>query len=322
MISLRGAPGVWSTQDITTPHNEGATELATGHTAEYKLFSSDLSLGFVEPAGDTPLPPLPAGSEKTVYLREAGGGYEALVSSGNVPPGCEFGGDSGPDISDINYEGSTQDMKHVILGINPKCPPPSVFGGLYEWSEGRLAPVDVLPDGEETHSGGSTGVSNDGSLVAWEYAEPSPPAPQEGFEALYLRDMARGETIQVAEGNGSASSFLDRDGSRLFYSSGGSFDVFEVSSGAGEPLAGKSTALVGSGGIEGLLGTSEDGTYVYFVDSEVLGDGADHGAESGGPNVYLEHYDEAEKAWAAPVFVALLSGEDSPDWNAGGISEH
>ena len=92
VISLRSAPGVWSTQDIATPHNEGATELAIGHEAEYKLFSSDLSLGLVEPVGDTPLPPLPAGSEKTVYLREAGGGYEALVSSGNVPPGCKFGG--------------------------------------------------------------------------------------------------------------------------------------------------------------------------------------------------------------------------------------
>ncbi len=38
VISLRSAPGVWSTQDIATPHYEGAAELAIGHEAEYKLF--------------------------------------------------------------------------------------------------------------------------------------------------------------------------------------------------------------------------------------------------------------------------------------------
>ena len=85
---------MWSTQDITTPHNEGATSgVPVGHLAEYKLFLSDLSFGLVERSGNTPSPPLPAGSEKTIYLREAGGGYEALVSAANVPSGCKFGGE-------------------------------------------------------------------------------------------------------------------------------------------------------------------------------------------------------------------------------------
>ena len=71
VISTREAPGSWQTSDIDTPHNEGATAVAVGHGAEYKLFSTDLSVGLVEPADDTPLPPLPADAERTLYLREA-----------------------------------------------------------------------------------------------------------------------------------------------------------------------------------------------------------------------------------------------------------
>ena len=73
--------------------------------------------------------------------------------------------------------------------------------------------------------------------------------------------------------------------------------------------------------MEGVIGASEDGSYVYFVDSDVLGDGAEHGAESGGHNLYVEHYDEASKAWAPPVFIALLSGEDIPSWAPGGMPD-
>ncbi len=263
--------------------------------------------------GDTPLPPLPAGSEKTVYLREAGGGYEALVSAGNVPPGCKFGG-NGEGAGGVEFVDGTPDMRHVILGTNknfgPVCLSPGVYGGTYEWSEGRLAPIGVLPDGEVV-GGGFAGVrgglSNNGSRVVWVY----------GGE-LYLRDMVSHETVPVAGTEAEPANFQIGDGedSRVFYTaSDGSLNVFEVTSGSGEPLAGKSTELVAEkGGVGGVIGTSEDGSYLYFVDGDVLGDGADHGAEKGGDNLYVEHYDSASKAWAPPLFIALLSGEDISSW--------
>ncbi len=302
VISLRGAPGVWSTQDIATPHNEGAAELPIGETSEYRLFSGDLSLGFVQPVGHTPLGSLPAGSEKTVYLREADGEYEALVTSGNVQPGCKFGGRN-EIYGGVRFVDGTPDMSHVLV-TGPGCLSPGSVEGLYEWSEGKLNPVDVLPDGEA--EGGSLagvrrGISNDGSRVVWESGG-----------VLFLRDMVSGETVQVAEG----ASFQIGDGeeSRLFFTSGGSLDVFEVTSGSGEPLAGETRKLAESG-VEGeVLGAGEDGSYVYFVDSGVLGDGAERGAESGGHNLYVEHYDETAKAWEPPSFIALLSSEDSPTW--------
>ncbi len=317
VISLRGAPGVWSTQDITTPHNEGTTELAIGHSAEYKLFSSELSLGLVEPNGHTPLPPLPAGSEKTVYLREADGGYEALVSAGNVPPGCKFGG-NGVGAGGVQFVDGTPDMSHVILSTDenfgPVCLSAGVYGGSYEWSEGRLRPIGVLPDGEVT-GGGLAGVrdaiSDDGSRVVGVSSA-----------GLFLRDMVRGETVLVPEGED--FQIGDSEESRLFFINGGDLDVFEVTSGSGEPLAGKTTKLTESGGVEGVvMGAGEDGSDVYFVDSGVLGDGAEHGAESGGDNLYVERYDEAAKAWAPPMFIALLSSEDAHDWRVseGNLSE-
>ena len=215
----------------------------------------------------------------------------------------------------MEFVDGTPDMRHVILDTNqyfgPVCLSPGVYGGTYEWSEGGLAPIGVLPDGEVV-GGGFAGVrgglSSDGSRVVW----------VDGG-GLYLRDMVSRETVLVAGTEAEPADFQIGDGEespRVFYTaSEGSLNVFEVTSGSGESLAGKSTELVGEGGVDGVIGTSEDGSYLYFVDGNVLGDGAEHGAESGGDNLYVEHYDAASKAWAPPVFIALLSGEDSASWS-------
>ena len=51
LLSKR-AGGVWSTQDIATPHQAPAG-VALGNRSEYKQFSADLSRGAVEPEGAT-----------------------------------------------------------------------------------------------------------------------------------------------------------------------------------------------------------------------------------------------------------------------------
>jgi len=82
------------------------------------------------------------------------------------------------------------------------------------------------------------------------------------------------------------------------------------------------------------LGASEDGSSVYFVANGVLSEDArSHGAKlgacqrpnSGEPvapnaecNLYYEHFSGETKTWEAPRFVAILSQEDSPDWNGSG----
>ena len=343
VISNRVVPGSWATADITTAHDEGPSLPAVGQSAEYKLFSSDLSLGLVAPAGRTPLPPLPAGSEKTIYFREANGAYKALVTSGNVPPGTKFGG-NGEVAGAFAFVSASPDLSHVVVNsqVALEAGAPAA-GGLYEWAGGKLQLVSVLPDKERTsqgvlgdHGDEITGVvrhaiSDDGSRVVWE-----------GAGGLYLRDVARGETVQVdaaEEGLPETSGTshyrtASRDDSRVFFTSGrrltaGSTSdseledryVFEVTSGAGEPLAGKVRDLTAMDGgedasVQGVIGASEDGSYVYFVAGGLLGDARAHGAE-GGHYLYVAHYEAGAGAWSAPKFIAALSAGDGPTWGYG-----
>jgi DNA-binding beta-propeller fold protein YncE len=348
VFSNRIAPGSWQTNDISTAHDEGATEVAVGHSAEYKLFSPDLSYGLVEPEGDTPLPPLPAGAEKTVYLRTAAGGYEALVTSANVPAGTKFGGDGGGEAA-FEFITASPDLSHVVLrsGI-PLTSTPGVVGGLYVWSEGTLQLASVLPDGTpvEAQLGDSDyevrdAISSDGSRLVWAAGST---VEGNSRERIYMRDMTRNETIQVdaPQGVGQPQGFggtqfatASSDDSRIFFTSpehlttdataNGSADLyeFELTSAAGQPLAGKLSDLTvdrGAGesaGVQGVIGASEDGTQVYFVAHGILGDGGEHGAEAGGENLYLASYDEAAKGWSAPVFIATLSPGDAPSWGSG-----
>ncbi len=343
VFSAREAPGSWETQDITTPHTEGASELAVGHSAEYKLFSANLAFGLIEPVGRTPLPPLPAGAEKTLYLRGPHGEYIALVSAANVPPGTKFGG-NGEDAGGVGYETASPDFSHVVLhSTGVALTKGGPVSGLYEWAEGQLQPVSVMPNGEPADGllGVRHGISDDGSRLVW--------ADEDTY---YLRDMTRRETIEIDSGVHYTTA--NSEDSRVFLTTTRHLTadattrpekedlyVFELTSGKSEPLAGKTVDLTvdpnaasESADVLGVIGASEDGSSVYFVANGVLGDGAEHGAkrgtceknESGTPsaqscNLYLARYDAGAKAWAPPVFIATLSGADYPSWNGGGLPD-
>ena len=81
----------------------------------------------------------------------------------------------------------------------------------------------------------------------------------------------------------------------------------------------------------GVIGTSEDGSYVYFVANGALAPGATRGhcasevtTTEGTPrplgttcNLYVRHYDAATEEWEPTRLVAALSSEDAPDWGSG-----
>jgi hypothetical protein len=335
IISRRQTPAVWETADITTADNDGPAALLVGQEAEYKLFSSDLSAGFVEPADKTPLQPGAEGSK--VYIRRADGTYEGLTA-GNVPAGANFSG---------KFVSAAPDGSHVVLSSETKLTSTATpLGALYEWSAGQIQLASVLPNGESTsallgeheyvvrHA-----ISDDGSRLVWH-------AP--GLEAahLYMRDMVRGETVQLDAAEGAPEPVglevqshyrtANREGSRVFFTShnrltadstahGGAEDlyVFELTSGHGEPLAGKLNDLTvdpnggESADVKGVIGASEDGSYVAFIAAGVLGDAAARGAKPGF-NLYVEHYDAGTRTWDTPTFVAALSGGDRPDWDEAG----
>src|SRR4029077_18445961 len=113
-------------------------------------------------------------------------------------------------------------------------------------------------------------------------------------------DPAKACTLQVdasqGSGPGGGGVFLaaNASGSEVFFTDGDAAGLTsDTVSGSGQNLyeydleTGKLTDLTpaGQAGVEGLSGTSEDGSYVYFVAVGALASGA----VAGQPNLYLFH---------------------------------
>jgi hypothetical protein len=334
--------GGWLNQDISTPHEAMAgKEPGTGQ--EYRFFSPDLSLAAVAPRGATPL--APDASEKTLYLRERDGSYKALVTAGNVRPGAKFGD------SHLEFVSATSDLSHIIISslaaLTPNAVAPAAAHGLYEWAEGHLQLVSLLPNGKpasEVPDDAKLGtksnnvrhaISEDGSRVFWE----AQGAENNGEpNQLYMRDMRRGETLRLdvlqpgAEGGNHESNEVrfqtaSADGTRAFFtderrltvdSHAESFkpdlyecEIVEVAEKLTCRLADltKVSAAGESADIQGpVLGADDAGSYVYFVATGVLSQGATNGAD----NLYMLHNNGKE--WEPPRLIAALSSGDEPDW--------
>jgi hypothetical protein len=385
VLSVRSSGG-WSSQDIA-PLHEAATGIEVGELSEYKVFSPELSLGLVEPKGETPLsPPVLKGEtqEKTIYLHadapikpeaslegeaspeaiygeaKKSGGYLPLITAANVPPGTKFGQKE----LYITFVSATPDLSHVLF-ISPEALTSNAFKNgqersIYEWAGGALQLVSVLPDGKPaSEEAAATGralqpavgyeeqdvrhaVSNDGSRVFWSSGARGG-ATGEGH--LYMRDVARGETIQidVPESGVAGSSgephyqTASSDGSKVFFtdqerltadstasSVEGDADLYEcevIEVAGGEPACKLTDVTVDhnpeeNAGVQNLvLGSSEVGSYLYFVATGVLSDvanGEGERAVPGAENLYVSHYAGGE--WTTR-FIAALSSEDAPDWN-------
>jgi hypothetical protein len=375
VLATRGPEG-WQSRDIATAHARRTGYLPLG---EYHFFSEDLSSSAVQQFGSFTPSLSPEASEQTPYLRKdflegdlnkpclaaVMHCYQPFVTGkpghANVPEGTVFG-DEGlcpPNfLCGPAFVGATPDLSHVVLLAGAALTPGANTGGaLYEWSaqsppSSQLALVSVLPEsqggGPATNSGPQLGqlgtvtrnaISSDGSRIVWS---------EEGGHHLYLRDMARRETVQldVPQANAGSGSVrpefqaASSDGSRVFFT-----DQQQLTAGAGVGpeqgvgdlyeckvvvLAGKLTCQLSdltppasgeNAAVQRVLpGASEDGSYVYFVANGALteGEGAVHGTCNGllsAPtalcNLYVWHE-------GATHLVAVLSAEDFPDWNGNG----
>jgi hypothetical protein len=367
-FAARGPAG-WTSRDISIPHDK-STGIAIGFGQEYRFFSEDLSLGAVEPFGSF-MPSLSAeASEPTAYLSKqylggdvtdqcSGSCYRPLVTGAagfaNVPAGTVFGeeaegkcqsSDSSNLICGPRFVGATPDLSHVVLTSKVALTSTTKAGRqMYEWSGGNLTLISVLPDGKPATAptlgfgelDTRQAISDDGSRITW--------SANDGH--LYLRDMARGETVQLdavqgGSGGGANSAgpqfqIASSDGSKVFFTDTQALTAGSDGSGGGEdlyecvivvvkdslkcdlsdltPVGSTGTAKV----LGGVLGVSKDGSWLYFVANGVLASGgAVHGdcGEGLSPtssatscNLYMRH-DGTTK------FVAVLSGGDAPDWSS------
>lgn len=376
IISTREVPG-WSSQDIALAHATSAG-VSTGYGREYRAFSPDLAIAMVEPLGEyTSRAPevWPPDTERTPYLRHnttcasmPERCFEPLVTGAqgyaDVPEGTKFGGF--PELGaanfihgEANFVGGSPDLAHAIVSSGVALTGATTSGReeLYEWSAARppteaLQLVSLLPgNAEAAHNAAQLGfgdqiarhaVSDDGSRIVW--------SELEGH--LYMRDTAKGQTVQLDVAQGVSPSgtpapqfqIASRDGSKVFFtdtqrltegsraSQGqpGRPDLYECEmvEVAGELQCRLSDLTPGSGeeaaDVQGaVLGASEDGSWVYYVANGVLGEHATPGNcnESAPPvgatcHLYVSHFNGA--SWQAPRLVATLSGKDWPDWAGGG----
>jgi hypothetical protein len=247
----------------------------------YQIFSTDLGGGVVSngrrcrtsavtqcPVENPPLPGsgAPAGY-RNYYLRSAAGGSTALLSSASV---------SGLALDSSHFElafaGATPDLAHAILstcakltadateiaGVGGECDPTKP--NLYEWSGGGLTLINLLP-GEIIGTPGASlaaqsgAISANGQRVYFVSGEGGP---------IYLRE-AGGPTKLLPETAAGGASFQTTsiDGSLAFIIKEGHLYRYAAA-------AGTVADLTPSGDVLGVLGASEDGSFVYYRTSAGL----------------------------------------------------
>jgi hypothetical protein len=323
------------------------------------------SLGIKVP-NDPPLSP--GATETTLYWRDMtrpstsceptpSSCYQALVTPLNATAHNPFG-------AKLQVLSATPEGRHAVIksdvALTPEATEPE---GLYETEPGGpLRLISILPGLEEGTAaeaklgqrGAQSGnmrhaISNDGSRVIWSAEE----------SKLYLRYINAAKTVRLDKAQGveepaePAAEFqtASADGSKVFFTDtqkltpdssveeeeaeGGDLYVCEVPE---DGAACKLTDLTGrsavenaneNAGVQSVLGSSEDGSYVYFVANGVLGAKAGRGhcvfrnppleqEEREGKipvlscNLYVLHFNGT--AWEKPRFIASLTTEDAHDW--------
>jgi hypothetical protein len=316
-LSSRGATG-WSTQNITPPDSEGYLR------PPLRGFSPDLSTGVVIQREPTLAPGAVAGYEN-VYLRDDMSG--ALRALTTVPPRVS----SGERYCDA-YAGASPDFKHVIFlatgALTPNAPE-APGRSLYEWSQADgIQLVSVLPGETPAQPNGRTGfgpgeglgcnmgekvvdhaISADGTRIFWTYY------PEGASSELLVRENGT-KTVQIDVphgGSGGAGSGkfwgASADGSKVFFTDDSALTANAVPSSRKnlyeyelntETLTDLTPVPEGQEAkVQGLVGASEDGSYVYFVAESALAAGAAGGQD----NLYVWHAGEGTR------FIATLSKE-------------
>jgi hypothetical protein len=305
-LARRGSGG-WATQNLTTPLFAGLEEQG------YKAFSADLGRAVIyqmEPALSATAPVDGEGvSYANLYLREADGTIVPLI--GEAPPQRDAGR-FGTNRFEAGFAGANAGaglagpLRHVIFeandalteeapGVAPEAPPVAADEhNLYEWADGALRLVNVVPGNEEAISGVVFGSGRElsgeqeGSVADFDGAISADGSriffSKRSSGRVYVRVDGE-ETLEV----GDPGKFVvaSADGSRVLLSDGCLY--FLEAEGCEEDLTG------GQGGFQGILGASSDLSRVYFVDSKALA----AGAEEGKPNLYA--WDEGEVSFIATL---------------------
>jgi hypothetical protein len=323
-------PGGWSSVPLDFP--EASVTANGGGTQNRELDVTPAHLDQPVARSLEPLAPgAPEAPEKelaNLFLRQPGGSYALLTPY--APPAEQLGYATLEPVA-VSSDAS-QVLFYATASLTPDMPPEASSGYdplLYDWTAGATTFIGRLEDGAPAYASRAlpfgNPISPDGSRVFWEGQ-----ATETSSQQVYMR--AGASTTWVSKSQRSvpdpsgpqpaAFESASTDGSRVFLlsaeeltdgahtgSADSSSDLYEYSVGSGRlaDLSEDTNPLdSGSGaGVQGVAGTSSNGTGVYFVAAGQLvpGEGAD-----GGPNLYLS------RNGGPPTFIATLGSEDASDW--------
>jgi hypothetical protein len=205
---------------------------------------------------------------------------------------------NGNQHADFLYDSGSEGPTLIDIAPDGKVVPNATFGAPHL--------LGVQPGGNPSDF--SHVISSDSSRVFWSALEGE--GANQSAAALYVRENpaqpqspVNGQdectvstdacTIQIDKAVGGEGRFwtASSDGSRAFFTKGGLYE-YEVNSIGGHP--GTLTDLTPGVEVQAVVGTSENGSYLYYVD--------------GANKLYMLH--EGENGWEAPVPIATLSSQD------------
>ncbi len=314
-LATRGSDG-WTTHGISSPQT-GYTLSVGGLPPlgpDYYGFSEDLSSGFLLHASD-PLTPDGLKGYVDLYRRNLpDGGYAPLMTT--PPPHV------GPAFAFPFFEGMSADASHAVFRFYDALTPGAPYLGeaaglLYDWVDGQLRLVGILPDGEPAMTSTSLGfpslgafgsgsrpnvdnaISEDGSRIFWSI-EDHPGFGDDG--PLFVRiDGDRTVAVSESVAPGDAQFWTAKaDGSTAVFTVGTRTELKQ----AGIPLyefdVDSETPTMIVPKVRGVLGASDDLSYIYFISKQAL----DAGATAGEANLYVLHE-------GSPTYVATLSDPET-----------
>jgi hypothetical protein len=326
-LATRGASG-WSSQDLIPLQSytgDRCTAEPSGNVVKAyapELTNAVLRIGAGESYGESRItagcgaqglevvPGEPLGVENLLLRDNTTGTYRLI----NVPP-------AGVTPTNAHFHGVSADHSHVVFSENTRLTAnaPAGVEDLYEWDEGVISLVTILPNGHPV----AGSVAQDPGSVSRRSSAISAEGARVFFTAggnLYVRINGR-ETTQLDEprggsGPGGGGSFqaASADGTQAFFTDDASAGLTsDTVAGSGTNLYryadGRLSDLTSAehAQVVGVSGISEDGSYVYFVADGVLsGSQANERretAQAGRPNMYLAH-------GGTTTFIATLGGSE------------
>lgn len=384
----RRTPSGWVTAAILPRQalENGKVNLSPG-SVEYSLFQGfapDLEHGYLVANTPAPVEAAPTGFEMP-YVRDSLTGQFSLLAEASPPLALPKPTTCCNKAFGTFYAGMSTDGSHVIFEANDALVPGAIEGhvNLYEWVNGQLELVNVLPNGtvaegptrlEESgiegtafsfggrseirlqgeHFNYDNAISRDGTRAFW----------TGGNDHIYMHEITASgaRTVDVSatqKTNGSGPEGHDpngplpahywsanRNGTLVYFTSPEALTNESTTSYVSPALdtqtvppegdlyqynveTGKLTDLTvdqhkgEAAAVAGVLGVSEDGSYVYFAAEGALAEGAqaiDPEASVRGANIYVWHDGQTKWITTTAAIQPVNRDVEEDDWASALVS--